>query len=99
MKKGKSVGEIVAQGHYDAGYEAGEAAGKDALITEIFKAAAEWEKHQGRCYCSACDVLKPVFRTWERITAEATAEFEVSVSRETETQEPAKRRRGRPAAR
>ena len=89
MKKGKSVGEVVAQGHYDAGYQAGEAAGRDALIREFFEAVAEWEKHQGKCYCSACEVLKPVFGAWQRIATEV----EVPVSRETESPEPPKCRR------
>ena len=89
-KKAESVGAVVAQGHYDSGYQAGEAAGRDALIREILEAVADWEKHQGQCYCSGCEVLKPVFREWARFVQE-------TVPRETEGPGPARRRRGRPA--
>ena len=89
--KGKSVGEIVAQTHYEEGYKAGEAAGKDVLIREIFEALTEWEKHQAGSYCGACEVLKPAFGVWTRIAAET----QESVPRKTDTVEPPKRRRAR----
>ena len=44
----------------DEVYQTGEAAGRDALTREIFEALAEWNLHEHQCYCSACEVLKPV---------------------------------------
>ena len=92
-RKDQSVGAIMAQAHYDDGYKAGEAAGRDSLIREMFEALAEWEKHGVGCYCSACEVLRPAFDEWQRLAA-VTA----SVSRETDAAEQPKRRRGRSAA-
>ena len=59
----RSVGETLAEKHREEG--------RNTFITEIFEALADWGKHKERCYCGACEVLKPAFAQWTRQAAEA----------------------------
>ena len=80
------AGTVLADQHREEG--------RNALITEIFEALAEWEKHRARCYCGACEVLKPALAVWTRIAEEALE----TVSQETDTEQPRRRRRRTEAA-
>ena len=81
----RSVGETLAEQHRKEG--------RNALVTEIFEALANWEKHREQCYCGACEVLKPAFREWTRIGRGPGLDVPDPVPRGTETPAPPKRRR------
>ena len=57
-------------------------------VKDIFEALPEWTQHEHRCYCSACEVLKPVFREWTRIAQETSGADPGTVPQETELPAP-----------